>query len=137
MAKAQAAPKPPAPNPLAPMIDELGALERELAPYEAKASRAELLRKTIRAHYEAEPAAQEFQPAGARFIALVGAKAEKRSIDFRALAKAIGLKAYAAFATCTLAALEANAPCQIAAQVVSSERTGYRPLKIVERGAAA
>ncbi len=126
----------PKPNPLAPLVDELGALERDLAPYAARIARVEMLRKAVRNAYATAHAAETFEAAGAHFVALIGARALVRVIDFKALAKALGLAAYAKIATVTLAALEANAPCTVIASVVTSEATGTRSLRIVERGAA-
>lgn len=114
-------------------VDELGALERELAPIQFKVARLEELRKAIRAHFENSPAAEPFEAKGEKFVVLVGPRGNQSVIDLRKVIKAVGLKAFAAFATCSLKALEAHAP-GISSSVVTTERTGPRSLKCFERG---
>ena len=117
------------------MADELGALERDMAPHQQKLARIEQLRKALRAACEVAAAA-EWKIEGARVVALLGAKANQSAVDYKKLVKTIGAPAFAKFATCTLGALENNVTPAIAASVVSSDRTGARPLKTFERGAA-
>lgn len=107
-----------------------------MAPHAAKLKRIELLRKSLRASCNA-PATESWTVTGSKFIALLGPRAMERSIDFRELVKAVGAKAYAAFATCTLKSLEENAAPAIVARVVTSEATGTRPLECFEKDAAA
>jgi predicted secreted protein len=134
-----ATPKPAKPASLSPfgaIADELGALEKEMAPYAQKLARIEQLRKSLRNGCEKAPD-QEWKIEGARFIALLGPRANQSSIKFSEVVKAIGAKAYAAFATCTLKDLEANVTPVVMAAVLSSGRTGPRTLKTFERGGAA
>jgi hypothetical protein len=121
---------------IAAQVDELGALERELAPVQLKISRVEALRKAIRAHFDASPADQPFEATGERFLVAVGPRATQRSINFVKLIKLLGAARFAKFATCTLAALAEHAP-GMEASVVTSAPTGARPLKTFERGKAA
>ena len=121
---------------LAANVDELGALEKEFAPFKPKADRIEALRKAIRAHYDAKPADQPFEAKGERFIVSVGPRAEQRKIHFPKLVKLIGAARFSKFATCTLERLTQFAPeAEIA--VVEKEKTGARSLKVFERGGAA
>lgn len=114
--------------------DELGALEKELAPVQLKLARVEALRKAIRAHFDASPPALSFEARGEHFVVMVGPRAVQRSINVAKLIKAIGLKLYAAIATVTLKNLEDNVACGVVAEVVSSAHTGARSLKTFERG---
>jgi hypothetical protein len=118
-------------------IDELGALEKEFAPLRPKLARIEMLRKVIRAHFDASPPASPFEASGARFICMIGPRAVERAINYKALIKAIGLKAFALIARVTLGALEEGVPCGVVAAVVTSDNTGARSIKTFERGTAA
>lgn len=119
----------------APLADELGSLEREMAPHAQKLARIDALRKALRAACSA-PADSEWTIEGSRFIAVLGARAMERAVDYKKLVKAIGAGVFAKFATCTLKALEEHATPAIVAAVVTSDRTGSRTLKTFERGAA-
>ena len=118
---------------LSAQVDELGQLESELAPLKNKIARAEMLRKTIRQAFEQEDAAKPFEAKGKRFTILLGPKAVQRSIDFKKLIKAIGLKKYAAIATCTLSALEQH-HAECVPDVVTSDNTGARSFRVFELG---
>jgi hypothetical protein len=130
-----ASPKLAKTDPYASLVDELGGLEKELAPFAQQLARIELLKKTLRGVCPASDDV-EWSVSGARFIALLGPRALERKIDIKALVKAIGAPAFAKFASCTLKALEASVEPAIAAGVISSDRTGSRSLKLFERRAA-
>jgi hypothetical protein len=119
----------------APLADELGALEKEMAPYAQKLSRIDLLRKQLRA---ACPVAadKEWTVEGARFAVVLGACADQRHIDIKHLVRLISAKSYAIFATCTLKALEENTSPGVVAAVVTSSASGPRSLKTFERAGA-
>jgi hypothetical protein len=104
-----------------------------MAPHAQKLARIELLRKTLRSACPVE-ADQEWSVVGSRYTMLMGACANQRSISFGGLVKAIGAKAYAAFATCTLKSLEEHCTPAVIAAVVSSGATGPRTLKTFEKG---
>lgn len=118
---------------IAEQIDELGALEKRVLPFRADLTRIEQLRKAVRGHFDASPASEPFEARGARFTALIGARAEQRSVNPLKLIKAIGLKLYASLCTPTLAALEANVSADVIANVVTSAPTGARSVKTFER----
>lgn len=131
-----ATPKPAkAPNPHSAIADELGALEKEMAPHAQKLARIEQLRKTLRAEC---PVANDhpWTVNGQNFVAVLGPRALERSISTVALVRAIGAAAFARFATCTLKSLEASVAPAIAASVITSDHTGSRSLKTFEKGAA-
>lgn len=117
------------------LVDELGALEKEMAPHAQKLARIELLRKTLRAACPVSPD-KPWTIEGARFMAIVGAKAPERSINYVALVKQIGAGVFAKFATCTLKDLELKVAPAIVAAVITSANTGSRSLKTFEKGAA-
>lgn len=118
------------------LADELGSIEAELAPFAFKIARLDQLRKAIRGHFDAMPGDRSFEGFGQRFLVAIGQKAAVRTIDRTKLIKAIGPKAYAAFARTTLADLEANVGCAVVAEVVTAAYTGARSIKTFERGAA-
>jgi hypothetical protein len=122
---------------LAAQVDELGMLEKEFAPHEFKARRIAELRVAIRAVYAAQPADHAFEAKGAEFAVILGPKGNERSVDVVQLARLIPAKLLAAFASVTLKALEAHVSPGIAARVISAERTGARPLRILELGRPA
>lgn len=119
---------------LAAEVDELGALEKELAPLKPKLDRVELLRKSVRARYDASPAGECFEAKGSRFVVMVGARANQSVIDHARLFKAIGAKLFQSLAKTTLKALEENVSCAVRADVVSVQQIGARSLKTFERG---
>jgi hypothetical protein len=114
-------------------VDELGRLEAELAPFKAKISRRDAIRKNLREAYSKADALQQFELKGEKFVAIIGPRGNERIINFKELAKKIGIKAYAAFATCTLKALGEHVPEDVASQVVSYEYSGPRDITLVPR----
>jgi hypothetical protein len=114
---------------LAQHVDELGELEAELVPIRTKLRRVETLRELIRKHYEAEPAASGFETRGARYLATLGPCAWQSTVDYDAVRRAMGLKAYADLARPTLKALEETLAPDVLARVVTWDYKGARPLK--------
>lgn len=117
---------------LAAQVDELGALEAEIAPFKQKIVRVDALRKAIRARFDASPPLSSCEAPGKAYTAILGPCATQRWINPALLIKAIGAKAYSAIATVTLAALERNVSAEIAAGVITSKATGGRTLITVE-----
>lgn len=116
-------------NTLAAIADELGDLERELAPLKPKITRADALRKLLREAHRDEPAGDSFTVAGERWTVQLGPKGNESVVDTSRLAELVGIgKAYE-FASITLKALETCAP-DIRAAVVSTNATGTRPLHV-------
>lgn len=115
-------------------MDELGALERELAPLAFKIARIEPLRKAIREHFKDEPADKLFLATGEKFAVSVGARSRERVTNIPALIKAIGARAFNAIASVTVKKLEAEVPAAIVEDVSTFALTGFRPLKVFERG---
>lgn len=125
--------EPAAASPLSQAVDELGALEKRLLPFKADLARVEILRKAIRAQFDASPAAEPLEVKGERFTALLGPRGIERTINPAKLIKAIGVKVYATIARITLGDLEKNVDAGIVAAVVTSAHTGPRSLKTFER----
>lgn len=118
---------------LATDVDELGALDKELAPYAAKIARVEALRKAVRANFADAAPEKPFEAKGEQFVILVGPRARERSIDYPQLWKLAGVKLMRKIATVTFKALEAEEPALVAG-VTTFGLTGSRSLKIFERG---
>lgn len=127
---APAAPASPYPK-IAAMVDELGDIDRRLAPVRTLIAREEALRKNLRAAHTDHTADQEVRAAGSRFYAILGPKAAQRSIDFVRLVKKIGAARFVKFATCSLEALEKHAP-GAEAEFVTKANTGSRPIRIFD-----
>ncbi len=127
--------KPPV-SQFAPLADELGALVKEMAPYAQKLSRIETLKKALRSGCTVKDS-EEWTVEGARFVAVLGPRANERFVETARLVKTIGAVLYAKFATCTLKDLEANVAPAVVAAVVSSGATGSRSLKTFEKGISA
>lgn len=119
-------------DPLAAQIDELGALEKELAPFKAKIARVEALRKAFRGLWIDVPAEKSFEQRGLAFGLTVGARGFERKVDEPGLIKAIGVKRYAAIAHVTLGAVEENVAPATAAGVISTAQTGPRRMSTFE-----
>lgn len=115
------------------LADELGALEKEMAPHAQKLARIDHLRKVLRGACTA-PAAMPWTVYGVRFLVILGPRASERLINLPALVKRIGAGRFARFAKCTLKDLEANVDPATVAAVVTTDATGSRTLKTFERG---
>lgn len=128
-----------APAPYAALADELGSLKKEFAllitPFALKKPRMEALEKQLR---EACPAAPDagWTAHGVAFDVILGKCADWRIVNNTKLIKAIGQKAFNAFATVSLKELEAHpaVSADTLAAVVHKERVGPRTLKTVEKG---
>jgi hypothetical protein len=132
-----AKPKPAADPAIALLVDEIGDLHAQLDPLKPKTARLELLRKSLRKHYEEKAADAYFTAEGLRYSILLGPKENEKHISTPALIKAIGAKVFQRIARVTLTALQAEAPHAIAAEgVITIEPTGTRSLKVLEKGKA-
>jgi hypothetical protein len=120
---------------LAAVVDEIGALEAELAPLKPKAKRLEMLRGALRLAFDARPAAESFTCEGDRFVVQLGAKAEKRTVNGGKLFKRIGAKLFLTVANVTLKALEALGP--EALDCIDSDLSGPREITVMAKGRAA
>jgi hypothetical protein len=121
--------KPGSPEELASWIDELGQLESEISVFRPKLTRIATLRELIRERFDDRPKEKSFETRGARFGARLGPRAYQRALDAEALAKAIGLRAYAAIARPTLQDVTETVAPHIAAKCITQDYTGARPLE--------
>jgi hypothetical protein len=119
---------------LAPVVDEIGDLERELDPLKPKAARLDLLRKKIREAYADAPAESEHTLEGSRFAIVVGPRGNQTIIDIPKLLKSVGVKLFARLATVTLKALESECAPDVVETVCSVSRLGSRSLKVLAKG---
>lgn len=125
----------PAVSQFAALADELGALEKEMAPFAQKLARIDALRKALREAAKDQAAANmPWTVYGTHFLAILGPRAAERIINFPALIKRIGAGRFSRFAKCTLKDLEANVDPATVAAVVTTDATGSRSLKTFERG---
>jgi hypothetical protein len=115
---------------LAVLIDELGALEAELAPFKAKLARAEVIRKAIRAEYADAAPHAEHTAAGENYWLAVGACGNVSVIDTPALIERVGIDEYKRISTVTRKAIEENFGPAVIAAVVSTTQTGPRALTV-------
>jgi hypothetical protein len=130
-------PKPAQDPAITALVDEIGDLSRELGPLAPKAARLDLLRKSLRKHYDEHPADGYYMAEGNRFSILVGPRENERRINYPALIKAAGSKLFQRIARVTLTALETEAPHVAGAPgVITLAATGHRSLKILEKGQA-
>lgn len=130
------APVPAAPDPLAPLADELGEIDKILSPHRTRIARETALKSQLRERADTppRPADAEIRIAGTRFDVILGARAMVKTIHIGKLVKAIGAKAFHAFARATLADVEAHAP-DLPLGVITSDNSGFRSLKIFEKAA--
>jgi len=128
----KAAAKPTA-DPLLALADELGQLEKDLAPHAGKIARRESLRREIRLKTPLDRS----EIAGEQFLVRLGEPAEETVIDFPALANRIGFEKFAQFATASQKTLLDHVKPGIIAQYLKKEPTGTRSLKVFERGQIA
>lgn len=115
-------------------IDELGALDAELVEVRPKLKRVDTLRGLLREHFAATPAGAGTETRGARYLATLGPCAFESAVDYAAVVKHMGLKAYAAIARPTLRVLEETLPPEVLAQVVTRAYSGARPVKTFPSG---
>lgn len=118
------------------LADELGSLEKELAPFAQKIARIKQIEKALRAACPVSPDSP-WTVDGVRFSVVLSSCANMRGFDVADLIKRIGAKAFSLFASCTLTALEANVTPEICAAVISSKPVGPRTIQTFEKGGTA
>lgn len=118
---------------IAAQVDELGDIDQKLAPFRSLIAREIALRSALRSAYATKEASQTFEARGSRFVALIGAKGNERSINYPKLWRLGGVALMKRIATVTLKALEEHAPA-IALDVVSFAATGPRSLRLMQLG---
>ena len=127
----------PQPAALAAIVDEIGDLDAELAPFKQRIARLDMLRKAVRSHYEPCPADGAFTAEGMRYAILVGERGWNSTINNAQLLKLIGVKVFVSIASFTQKAIEAECDAGVLPAVVMQEQTGPRSLKILAKGKPA
>lgn len=128
-------PKPVADPALIALVDSIGALDAELAPFKAKFSLLEAQRKLLRARYDSAAADSFFLAEGSRFQVQLGPKGNERKVNVGKLARLVGLDVLARIASVTLKALENECSGAVVCDVVTLAATGTRELTIREKAA--
>ena len=113
-------------------VDELGALEKFLVEVRPKLRRVEVLHGLIRDRFRENAPSESVEARGLCYGVTLGACAFRSTVDYDAVRKAMGLKAYADIAQPTLKALEATLAPDVVARVVRYDYTGARPVKTFE-----
>jgi hypothetical protein len=116
---------------LASMVDELGDLEQETAPYKAKIARAEVIRAAIRGTYKDASPAGSYQAHGERWSTLIGPMGNQSVVDTAALYKLAGPKLFLEMASVTLGAITEKGSAALLGAVVSVAMSGPRKLSTI------
>jgi hypothetical protein len=115
---------------LAPLADELGELELELAPLKGKIARADAIRRVLREAYADLPANGSYQVYGQRYAAMIGPKGAQTTVNTQRLFNLIGAEKFLDLATVTVKNVE-RCPVEIRGQVVSVDMAGTRSLSVI------
>jgi hypothetical protein len=113
-------------------VDELGSLECAAVEMRPMLKRIETLKDLIRERFENKDAQKSFEARGAAWGAALGPRAYRSTVDYAGLRKHMGLAAYSAIATPTLADLEKTLAPDVFARFVRYAYTGARPVKTFE-----
>jgi hypothetical protein len=124
-------------DPLGALADELGAIEKYLAPKMAPLkpaiARAEKLRKLLRDAHEVKPAWTAYFIKGEKFTVELGPRGSQDRVNVVKLAKLITPQALWGLVSCTLKNLwESDVNPAVIAQVIDTSATGTRPITITE-----
>ncbi len=129
--------KKPTSTDRAALVDELGALDAQIAPLEDLAKRAAEIRAKVRALYADESADQTFTTEGKKYLCTVGVCGNERRItSMPQVFASLGASKFMAACSFTLKKLdELLAPAEVAL-LVASARTGTRPVKTFAKAKA-
>jgi hypothetical protein len=119
---------------LTALVDEIGDLEKELAPHKPKAARLEKLRKQLRDLYDDKPASTPYTADGARYCIELGARGMQTVVNIPKLFKSVKLADFLKLAYVTLKDITAQCSPGVAASVLTEKQTGHRSLTITEKG---
>ncbi len=128
------------------IVDELGALEKEMARIHAEAAgklgtkpaRAGQLRAELAALYDNAPAAVPFVADGEHFVATFSARSNKTEITSMAkVHKFLGRPRVLSLCVVPLGVLRAELTPEQLTACTKTERTGPRSLMVAEKGIAA
>jgi hypothetical protein len=128
----------PIPSDRAGIIDEFGSLDSEIALFSPKVKRHAALKAIIKSWYESLPADASVSVPGARYVVMIGAKANERVLKsvkgaFTALTGAIGVKEAWKLVKLSLTCLEEHLGKSGVEDLVTTERTGNRTITAVPK----
>ncbi len=125
------------PTDRAALVDELGALDAQIAPLEDLAKRAAEIRAKVRALYAEESADLSFTSEGNKYLCTIGVCGNVRSIvSIPQVFASLGASKFLGACSFTLKKLdELIAPAEVAL-LVTSARTGTRPVKTFAKARA-
>jgi hypothetical protein len=122
--------EPKAKAQLAKIVDELGALEKELTPLKPKLDRLDSLRRAVRTAFDSEPADQAYVADGKKYSVIVGMRAAQRIIpSILKVYSELKPKKFLEHCSFTLKALDAVG----AGHLAETQLTGPRSLKVLEK----
>ena len=118
-------------DPLAGIVDELGALEAEMAPHAPKLARIEALRKSLRAKYDDADPDKAFTAHGETFYSILGPRNLERKIaDITKVYRALGRAVFLQRCSFSLRHLE---ELGVGLEYVVARRTGPRTLQTLRK----
>jgi hypothetical protein len=115
------------------VVDEIGSLTKELAPFKSKIARREELAKVCRSWAADTDAAEPFSVDGERFTVLLSPKGNETALNMVSVWTALGRKKFIQAASISLTALKLLLPEATIASLSSKEQTGSRTLTVTEK----
>ncbi len=119
---------------LAVLVDELGELQKDLAPFIAKFARVVAIQKALREAFRNDAQDRSIVIAGQSWRAHLSACGNQSKISVRALYKAIGIRQLLSIASVTLTAAAATVSPEVLATCTETTQTGPRKLTVVPHG---
>ena len=124
-------------DPRAAIVDELGAISKELAPWRLKIAREDSLRRKLRESAESWPAADGQTNEGLKFAVELGPRAIQRTVNVAKLVKMVSTRCFLGLVGVTLKALaDSKIAPDIAGKVIEETQTGSRSIAITEKAGA-
>jgi hypothetical protein len=122
----------------AAVVDEFGALSRELAEFKPRVDRCKKLAEEIAGWYATAPATEAFEASGGQYIVQVSArKRERKLMDAAMFSEFVGMEYFLSVCTVPMKAIDAL-PRGIAARIedagiIHDDHTGNRTVVSVPR----
>jgi hypothetical protein len=116
---------------LAPLVDELGEIDKKLATVRSDIAREKKLKETLRAAVSLRPANESIEIKGKQHVATLGPRGFQTIVDAVKVLKAVGSKLFPALVTVTTKALtDAKVDPAIVASCSATDQTGHRELTV-------
>lgn len=119
---------------IAALIDELGGLEKQIAPHKPAIARIEVLRKSLQAHFAKHPAHQSTTAEGKKYSLHASARKMASLVDAAKLFARLPKEIFFALARFALQDIEKHCAADVRAAAVSLAQTGPRVLTVIEKG---